>query len=274
MILRRAPGGGPAPYSFRASARGGATAPTVVSRRRCAAIRRARRTGRPGIPARLQDIGRHRGATKYAHRRPASGAPTASRRHRWCSARRWWSNRPPHARGHRCVRADAAVVTHHDLVVQLDAVGHEGVFERAAIDRGVGADLDVVADGHAAQLGILPQAPCPSEGSGAKPKPSAPSTTPLWRMARAPTLTPSYRVTCACSRLSGPTEEPTPITQPGPSTAPRPMRAPDSTTQSGPMRAPSSMTASAATTAEGCVPPGSAGRRAASNHWATRAYSR
>ena len=27
-------------------------------------------------------------------------------------------------------------------------------------------------------------------------------------------LTPSYRVTCACSRLSGPTEEPAPITQP------------------------------------------------------------
>ena len=203
-----------------------------------AAIRRARRTGRPRYTGPASGYWTSpRCHPKYAHRRPASGAPTASRRRRCAAlADGGRTGHPTHAAIAVC--ADAAVVTHHDLVVQLDAVGHEGVFERAAIDRGVGADLDVVADGHAAQLGILPQAPCPSEGSGAKPKPSAPSTTPLWRMARAPTLTPSYRVTCACSRLSGPTEEPAPITQPGPSTAPRPMRAPDSTTQSGPMRTP------------------------------------
>ena len=145
-------------------------------------------------------------------------------------------------------------------------------FERAAIDRGVGADLDVVADGHAAQLGILPQAPRPSEGSGAKPKPSAPSTTPLWRMARAPTLTPSYRVTCACSRLSGPTEEPAPITQPAQHGAASDARARFHDTERA--DADALFDDGAATTAEGCVPPGSAGRRAASNHWATRAYSR
>src|SRR5690606_21640492 len=42
---------------------------------------------------------------------------------------------------------------HHDLVVELDAVADDGVFERAAIDGGVGPDLDVVADADAAQLG-------------------------------------------------------------------------------------------------------------------------
>ncbi|MNR29377.1 hypothetical protein D3C85_1467590 [compost metagenome] len=122
--------------------------------------------------------------------------------------------------------------------------------------------------------GILPQAPLPKAGSGAKPKPSAPSTAPLWMMALAPTFTPSYSVTLACRRLPGPMDEPAPITQPGPSTVSRPMRTPDSTTQLGPIRTPSSIVASGATTAEGCVSAGSAGRRAASNHCATRAYSK
>ena len=272
MILRRAPGGGPAPYFFeRARARRNCANCCITAALRChspcSAYRKTRYTG----PASGYWTS-PRCHPKYAHRRPASGAPTASRRHRWCSARRWWSNRPPHARGHRCVRADAAVVTHHDLVVQLDAVG-EGVFERAAIDRGVGADLDVVADGHAAQLGILPQAPCPARDPARnrnRPRPAR-HRYGGWRG-----RLPDAFVQGSRARAAGCPAPPRNRrrSRSGPSTAPRPMRAPDSTTQSGPMRAPSSMTASAATTAEGCVPPGSAGRRAASNHWATRAYSR
>src|SRR5918996_545040 len=52
----------------------------------------------------------------------------------------------------RAVRADAHVVANLDLVVELDALLDHRVVERAAVDRGVGADLDVVADAHAPDL--------------------------------------------------------------------------------------------------------------------------
>ena len=44
------------------------------------------------------------------------------------------------------------VVRDHDEVVELDAFFDDRVVERAAVDGGVGADLDVVADVHAADL--------------------------------------------------------------------------------------------------------------------------
>ncbi len=44
------------------------------------------------------------------------------------------------------------VVPDLDLVVELDAVADHGVLDRAAIDGRVGADLDVIADAHAADL--------------------------------------------------------------------------------------------------------------------------
>ena len=58
---------------------------------------------------------------------------------------------PDAARDHG-VRADHAVVADLDLVVELHAVLDHGVVERAAVDGGVGADLDVVADAHRAHL--------------------------------------------------------------------------------------------------------------------------
>src|SRR5581483_10604785 len=67
---------------------------------------------------------------------------------------------PPDARAardadaarHSGVRADAHVVPDLDLVVQLHAVLDDRVFERAAVDGRVGADLDVVADHDGAHL--------------------------------------------------------------------------------------------------------------------------
>ena len=41
------------------------------------------------------------------------------------------------------MRADEHVVTDLDLVVELDAVADHRVIDRATIDGGVGADLDV-----------------------------------------------------------------------------------------------------------------------------------
>src|SRR3981081_276833 len=54
--------------------------------------------------------------------------------------------------GHRGMRADAHVVADLDLVVELDAVLDHGDDDRAAVDRGVGADLDVVAYDGATRL--------------------------------------------------------------------------------------------------------------------------
>jgi hypothetical protein len=51
------------------------------------------------------------------------------------------------------------VVADLDQVVELDAVLDHGVVERAAVDAGVGADLDVVADAHRAELLDLDPAP-------------------------------------------------------------------------------------------------------------------
>src|SRR5574337_13616 len=56
------------------------------------------------------------------------------------------------AAGDRGVRADPDVVSDLVQVVDLHAVADHGVVERAAIDAGVGADLDVVADAHRAEL--------------------------------------------------------------------------------------------------------------------------
>src|SRR3990172_4417145 len=52
----------------------------------------------------------------------------------------------------RAVRPDAAVVADLDLVVELHAVLDHGVLDRTAVDGRIGADLDVVADAHAADL--------------------------------------------------------------------------------------------------------------------------
>src|SRR5262245_58906384 len=60
--------------------------------------------------------------------------------------------RDANAAGDGAVRADAHVVADLNLVVELDALLDHGVVERTAVDRGVGADLDVVADAHRADL--------------------------------------------------------------------------------------------------------------------------
>src|SRR3569623_216717 len=63
------------------------------------------------------------------------------------------------AGGNRGVRTDRHVVRHLDQVVELDALLDHRVFQRPAVDGGAGADLDIVADQHAADLReLLPAA--------------------------------------------------------------------------------------------------------------------
>src|SRR5690606_17523048 len=50
------------------------------------------------------------------------------------------------------VRADTDVVADLDKVVDLDAVLDDGVAQRAAIDAGIGTELDIVADADGAGL--------------------------------------------------------------------------------------------------------------------------
>ena len=57
------------------------------------------------------------------------------------------------------VRADDHVVTHLDLIVQLDPVLDHRIVDGAPIDGGVGADLHVIADPHAAHLRHLHPGP-------------------------------------------------------------------------------------------------------------------
>ncbi len=55
--------------------------------------------------------------------------------------------------------ADLHVVRDHDLVVQLHTVADQRIGQCSTVDGGVRADLDVVADGHPADLGdLLPDA--------------------------------------------------------------------------------------------------------------------
>src|SRR3569832_156647 len=56
------------------------------------------------------------------------------------------------AAGDGGVRPDDHIVGHLYLIIQFDAVLDHGIVERAAVDGGVGADLDVVADTHCAEL--------------------------------------------------------------------------------------------------------------------------
>src|SRR5271165_1572155 len=80
---------------------------------------------------------------------PADHAALADRR----------AARDARARGDRRVRADGHVVSDLYLVVELDAVLDDGVVDCAAINRRVGADLDVIADVHGADLRHLDPLP-------------------------------------------------------------------------------------------------------------------
>src|SRR5437867_4506937 len=69
------------------------------------------------------------------------------------------------------ILTDLHVVGHHDEIIDLHAASHDGRSQRAAVDRRVGADLDVVLDDHAADLGNLPMGravPGESEPVGAQ----------------------------------------------------------------------------------------------------------
>ena len=54
--------------------------------------------------------------------------------------------------GHGAVLADSNVVTNLHQVVELDAVLENRVLQRAAINAGIGADLDIIADHNRAEL--------------------------------------------------------------------------------------------------------------------------
>src|ERR1700733_15101478 len=56
------------------------------------------------------------------------------------------------AAGDRGVRANLNVVSELDLIIQFDPLGDHRIIDRAAINSGVGADLNVIADAHGTDL--------------------------------------------------------------------------------------------------------------------------
>ena len=57
--------------------------------------------------------------------------------------------------GDHAIASDAAIVCDHDQIIELAAFPNHRVAQCAAIDRGTRADLDIVLDDDAAQLGNL-----------------------------------------------------------------------------------------------------------------------
>src|SRR5207253_11170074 len=54
--------------------------------------------------------------------------------------------------GDDAIAADPAIVRDHDQVIELGALADHGVRQRAPVNGGAGADLDIVLDDHAAEL--------------------------------------------------------------------------------------------------------------------------
>ena len=163
----------------------------------------------------------------------------------WCSAARCaccpqCPRSRPWPNGARC----AHVVGDLDQVVELDAVFRARCRQRPTIDAGVGADLDVVADAHGAQLFDLDVA----LGRGRKAKAVGPMTAPLQDDANARQSGNQIRAPPDASRV------PAPICAAPTKAAGADLRAitdsgADSITACGPMSTPSPSTAAAATTA-------------------------
>ena len=102
---------------------------------------------------------------------------------------------------------DLDVVADLHEVVDLGAPPDDGVAERRAVDRGVGADLDVVLDHHAADLGDLPVGAGRRTRSRSRRRPARP------RGGRRPggrARTPSRRLTCGWTIVPSPISTPAP----------------------------------------------------------------
>src|SRR5690606_25490982 len=63
--------------------------------------------------------------------------------------------RHPHTGGHGGVVTHLAVMADHDLVIQFHAIAQHGILQRTAVYRGIGSDLDIIANEYATQLGNL-----------------------------------------------------------------------------------------------------------------------
>ena len=97
-------------------------------------------------------------------------------------------------RGHDRMLAEAHVVGDLHEIVELHAVLDDGVLDRAAVHRGVRADLDVVADHDAAELrNLAATRRRPAQSRNRRRR----SRQPGCRMQRAPIRTPSSTVTRA-----------------------------------------------------------------------------
>src|SRR5262249_56148300 len=66
--------------------------------------------------------------------------------------------RNPGLRDDEAMASDRAVMADLDQIIDLGALANDGVAAAAPVDRGIGADLDVVLDDHPARLRDLDRA--------------------------------------------------------------------------------------------------------------------
>ena len=154
--------------------------------------------------------------------------------------------------------ADPDVVRDLDLIVELDAVFDDGIVERAAVDRGVGADFDVIADQHPSDLGnFFPYAILPRDAETV----GADHDAGMHDTARADPAFMVDRHVGMQPGLPAPMLAPSPIKHPGPMLAPSAICAPLPITAQAPMLADFATRADLSTTADLCMPGFNRGRR-------------
>ena len=146
------------------------------SRASATMIRLACRIGRAGEPSTFSPAARSDGTPAWAaddhavaDRHVVGDAHLPGQDHAAPEPRR---ARDADLRHQQRVLADHHVVADLHQVVDLGPAPHDRVAEGGAVDRGVGADLDVVLDQHAAHLGNLTMGRCRRTRNRSRRRPS------------------------------------------------------------------------------------------------------
>ncbi len=139
--------------------------------------------------------------------------------------------------------ADRAVVSDLDEIVDLGALADDRIAGRAAVDRGVGADFDVVLNDDAPGLRNFLMASAAMADSRSRPDRCA---TPGWMITRSPIS--AWRI-----EAPAPIAQSRPMRTSGPITAPAAITVPAPISARGPITASGSMVTPASSRAVGCT---------------------
>lgn len=94
-----------------------------------------------------------------------------------------------HAAGHRRMVANLHVVPEHDQIIQLHVIADDGIVQRTAVDRRIGANLNIVAKNDAAKLDYFGPATWLARSVRGKTEAVSTQYRALWIMQRSPRRT-------------------------------------------------------------------------------------